>query len=232
MTKTTRTWLRVGLFIVVLLGVLSISILVEARDLPATVQAAPVPPAPEVFVDTVDFSDVTDGLASWYGREFHGRRTASGKRYDMHAMTAAHRTLPFGSLVRVVNPATGKMIVVEITDRGPFIRRRVIDLSAAAARALGVSVSPVEVEALTPTELDSLVDADRAVAILPDGEVVRIASSTVTVRRTAESFAAAVRLAGNSDIVVVLQGEMGIVYGIAEGSALQSIASTQENTTN
>jgi rare lipoprotein A len=232
MTKTTRTLLRVGLFIVVLLGVLSISILVEARDLPASVQTRPVPPSASLDVDTVDFSDLSDGLASWYGREFHGRRTASGKRYDMHAMTAAHRTLPFGSLVRVVNPATGKTIVVEITDRGPFIRRRVIDLSAAAARALGVSVSPVEVEALTPAELDSLVDTDRAVAILPGGDVIRVASSTISVRHTAESFAAAVRLAGDADVVVVLQADTGIVYGVAEGSALQTLASTQETTTN
>lgn len=78
------------------------------------------------------------GLASWYGRRFHGRRTASGERYDRHAMTAAHRTLPFGTRVRVRSVVTGKEVVVRINDRGPFKRSRVIDLSQAAFHALGL----------------------------------------------------------------------------------------------
>ena len=78
------------------------------------------------------------GIASYYGGAFHGRRTASGERFNMHAMTAAHRTLPFGSRVRVVNLGNGKAVVVRITDRGPFVRGRVIDMSAGAARAIGV----------------------------------------------------------------------------------------------
>lgn len=78
------------------------------------------------------------GIASFYGPGFHGRRTASGERFNMHAMTAAHRTLPFGTRVRVVNLGNGKAVVVRVTDRGPFVRGRVIDLSAGAARAIGV----------------------------------------------------------------------------------------------
>lgn len=78
------------------------------------------------------------GIASYYGPGFHGRRTASGERFNQNAMTAAHRTLPFGSRVRVVNLGNGKAVVVRVTDRGPFIRGRVIDLSAGAARAIGV----------------------------------------------------------------------------------------------
>jgi rare lipoprotein A len=78
------------------------------------------------------------GLASWYGSKFHGRRTASGERYDLHAMTAAHRTLPFGTRVRVRSVVTGKEVVVRINDRGPFKRSRVIDLSQAAFNALGL----------------------------------------------------------------------------------------------
>lgn len=78
------------------------------------------------------------GLASWYGSKFHGRRTASGERYDRHAMTAAHRTLPFGTRVRVRSVVTGKEVVVRINDRGPFKRSRVIDLSQAAFNALGL----------------------------------------------------------------------------------------------
>jgi rare lipoprotein A len=83
--------------------------------------------------------DAMEGEASFYGRGFHGHRTANGERFDMRAMTAAHRTLPFGTRVRVTDLATGKSIVVRINDRGPFgDRGRIIDLSHGAARALGI----------------------------------------------------------------------------------------------
>jgi rare lipoprotein A len=91
------------------------------------------------------------GLASWYGRKFHGRRTASGEVYNMHAMTAAHKTMPIPSYARVRNPANGREVVVRVNDRGPFSAGRVIDLSYAAAVKLGVhrGVAPVEVERIT-----------------------------------------------------------------------------------
>ncbi|HMB54159.1 MAG TPA: septal ring lytic transglycosylase RlpA family protein [Thermoanaerobaculia bacterium] len=76
------------------------------------------------------------GVASWYGKPFHGRQTASGAVYDMHEMTAAHKELAFGTVVEVTNLDNGLSTVVEITDRGPFIRGRVIDLSLAAAREI------------------------------------------------------------------------------------------------
>jgi rare lipoprotein A len=76
------------------------------------------------------------GVASWYGRKFHGRKTASGERYDMHELTAAHPSLPFGTIVRVVRLDTGDAVVVRINDRGPFVRGRIIDLSYAAARRI------------------------------------------------------------------------------------------------
>ena len=78
------------------------------------------------------------GQASWYGPGFHGRRTASGERYDMYALTAAHKTLPFGTLVRVRSLVTGREVEVRINDRGPFSAGRVIDVSQAAAEALGM----------------------------------------------------------------------------------------------
>jgi rare lipoprotein A len=78
------------------------------------------------------------GKASWYGPRFNGRRTASGERYNMNELTAAHRTLPFGTLVRVRSLVNGKEVDVRITDRGPFSRGRVIDLSRAAAEAIGM----------------------------------------------------------------------------------------------
>ena len=78
------------------------------------------------------------GVASYYGRQFHGRRTANGESFDMNAMTAAHRTLPFGSLVKVTNPRSGQSVVVRINDRGPFTGGRTIDLSRAAAEQIGI----------------------------------------------------------------------------------------------
>ncbi len=78
------------------------------------------------------------GLASWYGRQFHGRRTSNGETYDMYAITAAHKTLPLGTYVRVHNLENGKTLDVRINDRGPFVRGRIIDLSFSAAKALGV----------------------------------------------------------------------------------------------
>ncbi|WP_082673977.1 septal ring lytic transglycosylase RlpA family protein [Thiohalocapsa sp. ML1] len=92
-----------------------------------------------------------EGMASYYGAGFHGRRTASGQRFDQHAMTAAHRTLGFGTRVRVTDKRTGRSVVVTINDRGPFKRGRIIDLSRGAAQRLGIvaaGVAPVRVEVL------------------------------------------------------------------------------------
>jgi rare lipoprotein A len=79
------------------------------------------------------------GKASWYGPGFHGRRTASGEVFNTNSMTAAHKTLPFGTRVKVTSRHTGRSVVVRINDRGPFVRGRVIDLSKASARALGMA---------------------------------------------------------------------------------------------
>lgn len=89
------------------------------------------------------------GLASWYGPPYHNRRGSNGEVYNMHAMTAAHRTFPLGSIVRVTNVKTGSAALVRITDRGPFIRGRVIDLSLAAAKKVDVwkpGIAEVKVE--------------------------------------------------------------------------------------
>lgn len=94
-----------------------------------------------------------EGKASWYGIPFHGRRASNGEIYDMNKMTAAHRTLPFETMVRVTNLTNGKSAVVRITDRGPFVDNRIIDLSFAAAReidSVGPGVVPVKLEILTP----------------------------------------------------------------------------------
>ncbi|MBI1806129.1 MAG: septal ring lytic transglycosylase RlpA family protein [Ignavibacteria bacterium] len=82
------------------------------------------------------FSMNEEGVASYYAEEFNGRKTSNGETYDMNQMTAAHRTLPFNSHVRVINTSTGKSVVVRINDRGPFKDNRIIDLSLAAAKTL------------------------------------------------------------------------------------------------
>ena len=99
------------------------------------------------------------GLASWYGRGFHGHRTANGEHYDMYAMTAAHRTLPLGSYVRVTSLASSKSVVVRINDRGPYARGRVIDLSYLAASALGMhraGVTKVSIERVEKPEAECI----------------------------------------------------------------------------
>ena len=94
------------------------------------------------------------GLASWYGRKFHGRRTASGELYNMYAMTAAHPTLPLPSFARISNPANGRSVIVRVNDRGPFVKGRIVDLSYTAAQKLGVlGVSTVELMRITPDEI-------------------------------------------------------------------------------
>lgn len=117
---------------------------------PKLLQRIPLPKLPKA----ISFGPVRislNGFASWYGPGFHGRRSASGERFNQNALTAAHRSLPFGTKVRVTNKRNGRSVVVRINDRGPHVRGRIIDLSAAAARTLGVmqsGVAPVRVEVL------------------------------------------------------------------------------------
>jgi rare lipoprotein A len=94
------------------------------------------------------------GIASWYGPGFHGRQTANGERYDMFGLTAAHRSLPFGTKVRVTNRQNGKSVVVRINDRGPYVGQRVIDLSRGAAQAVSMTetgIAPVKLDVLPTT---------------------------------------------------------------------------------
>ncbi|HEY2022716.1 septal ring lytic transglycosylase RlpA family protein [Paraburkholderia sp.] len=126
---------------------------------PASGATAPSTPLADAQPLTDEDAGVSDfrqtGRASWYGRFFHGRRTANGERYDMHALTAAHRTLPLGSYVRVTNSANSRSVIVRINDRGPYARGRVIDLSMAAASALDMrhsGTAKVEIEGLTQQE--------------------------------------------------------------------------------
>ena len=97
---------------------------------------------------------VQSGKASYYARRFSGARTASGERLHHDSLTCAHRTYPFGTLLKVTNPANGKVVIVRVTDRGPYVKGRIIDLSVRAARELGIiaqGIAPVTVERYDPT---------------------------------------------------------------------------------
>ena len=119
---------------------------------------------------TVTGSFKERGIASWYGKKFHGQRTSSGEAYDMYAMTAAHPTLPIPSYVRVTNVATQKSVVVRVNDRGPFLHERVIDLSYTAAHKLGIignGSAEVEVASLAGNTMTAPVAAVEQVTSTP-----------------------------------------------------------------
>ena len=106
----------------------------------------------DIWLKRAQESEIMAGKASWYGRDFHGGPTASGDNYDMYTFTAAHRTLPMGTVVRVTDQDNGKSVMVCVTDRGPFVRGRVIDLSFAAAQQIDIGnrgVSRVELEVVS-----------------------------------------------------------------------------------
>jgi peptidoglycan lytic transglycosylase len=92
-----------------------------------------------IIVGTAQAETFQMGEASWYGPGFHGRQTANGERFNTNDLTAAHKTLPFGTKVKVTHELTGKSVVVRINDRGPYAKDRVIDLSKASAQAIGIS---------------------------------------------------------------------------------------------
>ncbi len=149
------------------------------------------------------------GLASWYGRKFHGRPTSSGEPYDMYAMTAAHKTMPIPSYARVRNPANGREVVVRINDRGPFHGSRVIDLSYTAALRLGVlnAVAPVEVERITLESIRSGAwrggRADARLAATTPAPAAPAPASATIVSAIAPPAATAIPSAGDPTSVAV-----------------------------
>ena len=116
---------------------LTILLLGLTATLAACATPTQTPPAPPRVVEQPTFRQ--EGIASWYGPTHQGRTTANGEPFDMEAMTAAHRTLKFGTIVRVTNLANGRTVKVRINDRGPYAGKRIIDLSARAAHDLGMA---------------------------------------------------------------------------------------------
>ena len=129
-----------------------------ARPRPRPHEAAPAVREPPAVPDTLGKPNLTEvGLASWYGPPYHNRQAADGSIFDQNALTAAHRTLPLGTVVRVTNLATGESVVARITDRGPFVPGRTLDLSLAAAKAISVyraGVAKVRVDEYIPANAD------------------------------------------------------------------------------
>lgn len=121
------------------------------------------------------------GMASWYGRKFHGKKTASGEIYDMFAMTAAHKTYPIPSYARVTNVKTGQSVVVRVNDRGPFLSNRIIDLSYAAAVRIGIAApgsGMVEVERILPGA--GVSDELAATALPPPATMARVETAVLS----------------------------------------------------
>lgn len=115
------------------------------------------PPEEETKIETKiekrETRQVQQGIASWYGKDFHGRQTSSGEVYDMYQLTCAHQTLPLGTMVMVTNLENGKSVELKVNDRGPFVKGRIIDVSYAAARMLDMAekgTAPVKVEVFGP----------------------------------------------------------------------------------
>ena len=151
---------------------------------------------------------VQRGLASWYGKDFHGRPTSSGEPYDMFRHTAAHRTLPLGTVVEVINLQNGKTTRVRINDRGPFVRGRIIDLSYAAARDLGMveaGVVPVELRVLRWPS-----DAPRSFLTVQVGSFRN--------RRNAEQLARVLEQHYEPVVVVPYEGVEGRFYRVQVGA--------------
>ena len=224
--KNTFT-IRTFIFGIVFIGVMSVSFLVEASDAPkgATATASEPdemygPPAPASY--EFPYDEVKNGVASWYGSQFHGRKTASGRRFDMNELTAAHKTLPFGTLLRVENEETGEAVVVEVTDRGPFVHKRVVDLSRAAAQLIGVGVAPVQLDGVTPESLADFYNGNdtMVVTITPDMDIMIRDIKTISNERRVGSYTKAMRLADHDEVVVVrLDDEGQTQYFVASTSA-------------
>lgn len=176
---------------------------------------------------------VQEGIASSYGREFHGRKTSSGEPFDMNAMTAAHKTLPLGVYVKVHHKRTGREIVVRINDRGPFVRERIIDLSEGAARRLDMiqeGVTAVRVTALGyKTEHRSGSSEYRAPASYDTG---KFALQVASVKNRANAYRYAEELKGKYGAADVqeatIAGELFYRVRVGHYSSLRAAQSAQE----
>ncbi|NNE62584.1 MAG: septal ring lytic transglycosylase RlpA family protein [Gammaproteobacteria bacterium] len=179
---------------------------------------------------------VERGTASWYGTKFHGRRTSSGEVYNMHGMTAAHKTLPLPTYVRVENMENGKSVIVKVNDRGPFVGTRIIDLSYAAAQKLGVvgpGTAEVEISAVRSASensrpvVRSIPLTDQAAADIPlfiqmgsFGSEVNAQNMSSQLRALNEKAVSVSQLQTTDGLLYRVR--VGPLYGIDEANAVLS----------
>ena len=140
------------------------------------------------------------GLASWYGPKFHGNKTSNGETFDMYEMTAAHKTLPLPSKVRVTSLANGKQIVVRVNDRGPFVKGRIIDLSFAAARALEFDKKGIEMVAVEVLTSPDDKNDNRALLLYPGKIVYQLGACRI--KKNAVKFRESCMLKLNGDFTL------------------------------
>lgn len=170
---------------------------------------------------------VQEGLASWYGKEFHGRPTANGEVFDMYSPSAAHKTLPLGTHVRVANLASNTEIIVRINDRGPFVKGRIIDLSYAAAKdvgLLGPGVAPVRIEALARQvgEVEAPMGLKRPVVEIQDVEEGLFAVQVGAFSDRQNALRLADRLRpdfGDAEVSVYVDKDRGTLYRVRVSKA-------------
>ena len=153
----TRTrLLRLGIFVLVVTSVLSVRLILLAQDVPTVpLQVLPTTEKLSARYLPAESQYYQSGKASWYGGNFHKRKTASGVTFDMHGFTAAHRKLPFGSIVVVTDLVSGNKTMVCVTDRGPFMKSKILDLSWKAAVELGGNLQRISAEAFIPEKCAS-----------------------------------------------------------------------------
>jgi len=162
------------------------------------------------------------GIASWYGKKFHGRRTSSGEKYDMYAMTAAHKTLPLPSYVEVTNLKNGKKIIVKVNDRGPFHGNRLIDLSYSAATQLGIigqGTGMVEIRAISNGQVAASPVTELTVTPRPSGPVgLYLQVGAFSTEHSADQLKAKLQHEiGDAVLIVPIQKANGNLYRVRVG---------------
>ncbi len=189
--------LQAALFIGVIVSVLSIRLLLlSAHELPVST-SAPRSFSPYFRSQPIASHFTQSGKASWYGGSFHKRKTACGERFNMHDYTAAHRKLPFGSIVRITDLKTGKKILVCINDRGPFMKSKILDLSWGAAVDLGGNLQNVSTDAYIPERInafDSEAQSRQMLAFSSNYEPMLLDVDACTMIDSSKSFTSAIQL--------------------------------------
>jgi rare lipoprotein A len=152
-----------------------------------------------------------EGIASWYGSKFHGRKTANGERYNMYGISAAHRTLPLGTVVRVTNTENGRKVTLRINDRGPFVNGRIIDLSYGAARKLGMVR-----EGITDVVVEAFGGAEGSASIAAPG-TFSLQVGSFLVPDNAEELKKALRRGNDTVSIVGFQDDRNTYYRVMVG---------------